>query len=205
MAQGVCRAGRQLAPIDGLSGAGDRLFYSGGHRRHGVDLRFVTDPHGELIWASPTLSGSVHDLAVARERALSSAWPSGRSLAALRDIKGRWRHRYCLRAEEGPQAGEVQGASPETKKVDSRRTLVTRSGCRSGGCRWPARGWGSAGTGTATAPGDQRRCAIGSGLEGGVLPFRAPGQHAAGQGNRRIDPRPPVTFTCGVLPLCVCR
>lgn len=42
-----------LAPIDRLSGAGDRLHYSAKHRRHGVNIQFLTDPHGEPIWASP--------------------------------------------------------------------------------------------------------------------------------------------------------
>ncbi|GAA1779880.1 hypothetical protein [Actinomadura chokoriensis] len=31
--------------------AADRLHYSGKHRRHGVNVQFLTDPHGELIWA----------------------------------------------------------------------------------------------------------------------------------------------------------
>src|SRR5690606_13414536 len=44
-----------LIATDRLSGAGDRLFYPGKHRRHGVNVQFLTDPHGELIWASPAL------------------------------------------------------------------------------------------------------------------------------------------------------
>lgn len=51
-----------LIATDRLSGAGDRLFYSGEHRRHGVNVQFLTDPHGELLWASPALPGSTHDL-----------------------------------------------------------------------------------------------------------------------------------------------
>lgn len=29
-------------------------------------MQFLTDPHGELIWASPALPGSTHDLTAAR-------------------------------------------------------------------------------------------------------------------------------------------
>ncbi|SFQ05174.1 Helix-turn-helix of DDE superfamily endonuclease [Actinomadura madurae] len=47
-----------LAPIDRLSGSNDRLYYSGKHYRHGVNIQFLTGPHGELIWASPVLPGS---------------------------------------------------------------------------------------------------------------------------------------------------
>ncbi|XVQ06912.1 transposase family protein [Spirillospora sp. CA-255316] len=55
-----------LAPIDRLSGMNDRLYFSGKHRRHGVNIQFLTDPHGELIWASAALPGSTHDLTAAR-------------------------------------------------------------------------------------------------------------------------------------------
>ncbi|QXJ21335.1 transposase [Actinomadura graeca] len=55
-----------LVPIDRLAGADDRRFYSGKHRRHSVNVQFLTDPHGRLIWASPTLPGSTHDLTAAR-------------------------------------------------------------------------------------------------------------------------------------------
>lgn len=52
-----------LIATDRLSGTGDRLFYSGKHRRHGVNVQFLTGRYGELIWASPALPGSTHDLA----------------------------------------------------------------------------------------------------------------------------------------------
>ncbi|MGP4029818.1 transposase family protein [Actinomadura sp. 3N407] len=44
-----------LVPTDRPAGDNDRLFYSGKHRRHGVNFQFLTDPHGELIRAPPAL------------------------------------------------------------------------------------------------------------------------------------------------------
>ncbi|MEU8304820.1 transposase family protein [Actinomadura sp. NPDC048955] len=35
-------------------------------RSRGRAVQFLTDPHGELIWASPALPGSTHDLTAAR-------------------------------------------------------------------------------------------------------------------------------------------
>jgi hypothetical protein len=32
-----------------------------------VNIQFLTDPHGELIWASAALPGSTHDLTAARD------------------------------------------------------------------------------------------------------------------------------------------
>lgn len=46
-----------LAPIDRLSGTNNKLYYSGKHRRHEVNIQFLTDPHGRLIWACAALPG----------------------------------------------------------------------------------------------------------------------------------------------------
>ncbi|MEV4591315.1 transposase family protein, partial [Streptomyces chartreusis] len=40
--------------------------YSHKHRRHGVNVQVVTDPDGRLLWLSPALPGSTHDLTAAR-------------------------------------------------------------------------------------------------------------------------------------------
>ncbi|TDC89575.1 transposase family protein [Actinomadura sp. 7K507] len=73
-----------LAPTDRLSGAGDRLHYSGKHHRHGVNIQFLTDPHGRLIWASPALPGSTHDLTAARAHGIIDALTS-RAIACYAD------------------------------------------------------------------------------------------------------------------------
>lgn len=43
-----------------------RADYSHKHRRHGVNMQVVTDPGGRLLWLSPALPGSTHDLTAAR-------------------------------------------------------------------------------------------------------------------------------------------
>ncbi len=73
-----------LAPIDRLSGTNDRLYYSGKHHRHGVNIQFPTDPNGELIWATPTLPGSTHDLTAARTHGIIHALTS-RAIACYAD------------------------------------------------------------------------------------------------------------------------
>ncbi|MEU1894833.1 transposase family protein [Streptomyces pristinaespiralis] len=49
-----------LLPIDRI--AADRPFYSGKHKKHGMNLQVLTDPFGRLLWASPALPGAVHDV-----------------------------------------------------------------------------------------------------------------------------------------------
>jgi hypothetical protein len=53
-----------LIPIDRV--AADRPFYSGKHRRHGMNLQVISSPQGEIWWVSGLLPGAVHDLTAAR-------------------------------------------------------------------------------------------------------------------------------------------
>jgi hypothetical protein len=75
----VLRAGRlayaildgTLIPIDRL--ADERPYYSGKHRRHGVNVQVLADPAGRLVWASPALPGATHDLTAGRATGLIAA------------------------------------------------------------------------------------------------------------------------------------
>jgi hypothetical protein len=48
-----------LIPIDRV--AADRPFYSGKHKRYGMNLQVIAGPDGDLLWVSGALPGSVHD------------------------------------------------------------------------------------------------------------------------------------------------
>ena len=63
-----------LIPIDRV--AADRPFYSGKHRRHGMNLQVIATPGGDIVWVSGPLPGAVHDLTAAR------IWGILRELAA---------------------------------------------------------------------------------------------------------------------------
>jgi hypothetical protein len=53
--------------IDRLGGVLNRLYYSGKHHHHGVNLQGLVDPRrGDLMWISDGLPGSTHDLTAAR-------------------------------------------------------------------------------------------------------------------------------------------
>ena len=53
-----------LIPINRV--AADQPFYSGKHRRHGMNLQVSSSPDGEIMWVSGPLPGAVHDLTAAR-------------------------------------------------------------------------------------------------------------------------------------------
>jgi hypothetical protein len=48
-----------LIPIDRV--AADRPFYSGKHKKHGMNLQVIAGPRGDILWVSAALPGSVHD------------------------------------------------------------------------------------------------------------------------------------------------
>src|ERR1700757_953529 len=48
-----------LIPVDRV--AADRPFYSGKHKRHGMNLQVIASPDGDILWVSGALPGSVHD------------------------------------------------------------------------------------------------------------------------------------------------
>src|SRR6266516_5410517 len=63
-----------LIPIDRVAAA--RPFYSGKHRRLGMNLQVISSPSGDILWVSGPLPGAVHALTVAR------IWGILRELAA---------------------------------------------------------------------------------------------------------------------------
>lgn len=60
-----------LLPIDRI--AADTPYYSGKHKRHGMNVQVLTDPFGRLVWDSPALPGSTHDLTAARTHGIVEA------------------------------------------------------------------------------------------------------------------------------------
>lgn len=60
-----------LLPIDRI--AADTPYYSGEHKRHGMNVQVLTDPFGRLLWASPALPSSTHDRTAARQHGIIEA------------------------------------------------------------------------------------------------------------------------------------
>ena len=81
--RGASKAGHAYVVIDGTlipidRVAADRPFYSGKHRRHGMNLQVIAAPDGDILWVSGPLPGAAHDLTAAR------IWGIIRELAACR-------------------------------------------------------------------------------------------------------------------------
>lgn len=122
-----------LIAIDrvGMRTKSDRPYYSGKHKRHGVNVQVLTDPAGRLIWASPALPGSVHDVKAARRHGLVHAL-TGYDIPVLADrgYQGaRGTVRVPFRGRElaaGPAAVNTAHARLRARHAATRR-LKTRS------------------------------------------------------------------------------
>ncbi|MFI6951555.1 transposase family protein [Streptomyces sp. NPDC050422] len=68
--------GGTLLPIDRI--AADTPYDSGKHKRHGMNVQVLTDPFGRLLWASPALPGSAHDLTAPRAHGIVEALTGAR-------------------------------------------------------------------------------------------------------------------------------
>jgi hypothetical protein len=60
-----------LIPIDRV--ADQKPYYSGKHKSQGVNMQVIADASGRLVWASPALPGSAHDLSTARTHGIIDA------------------------------------------------------------------------------------------------------------------------------------
>jgi hypothetical protein len=103
-----------LIPIDRV--AADRPFYSGKHRKHGMNLQVIASPHGDIVWVSGPLPGAVHDLTAAR------IWGIVRELAACGLVvlgdKG-YLGEDCIRTPH-PVPGTEQARLAEGRQPSSR-------------------------------------------------------------------------------------
>ena len=97
-----------LIPIDRV--AADRPFYSGKHRKHGMNLQVIATPDGDIMWVSGPLPGAVHDLTAARIWGI--VLPTTRG-AGVADERGRESAR--------PRHGQVEVGAPRLSSSRARQ------------------------------------------------------------------------------------
>ncbi len=66
----------------GRKTGGQRAFYSGKHKRHGLNVQTVCSPAGELLWAAAPAPGATVDVTAARKAGIAGA-SSGSSVFSL--------------------------------------------------------------------------------------------------------------------------
>lgn len=77
-----------LLPIDPI--AADTPYYSGKHKRHGMNVQVLADPFGRLLWASPALPGTAHDLTATRQHGITASLSPSRGPAPAAGRRRWW-------------------------------------------------------------------------------------------------------------------
>ena len=125
-----------LIPIDRV--AADRPFYSGKHRRHGMNLQIIASPDGDILWVSGPLPGAVHDLTAAR------IWGIVRELAAaglvvLADKGYHFAGEHIRTPYKGRNKPQSQRSAARTTARSPRWAAAPRVGAGRACRTWPRR------------------------------------------------------------------
>lgn len=109
-----------------MASRGDRVYYSGRHKAHGLNVQTLADPAGHLIWASPPLPGSRHDISAAREHGLLKALASiGVQVLADRGYQGAGRE--CPRVRVPQRSRRKDRATGKLRPLSENQRAVNRS------------------------------------------------------------------------------
>jgi hypothetical protein len=128
-----------MIPVDRV--AADRPFYSGKHKRHGMNLQVIASPCGDILWVSGALPGAVHDK--------KAEWTWG-VLAEL-ETAG-----LVVLADKGYQAAPTRRSptgAGTSRNLRSRPTRPTRSCGHPASARTPSSSPGTSCASSGAAPG----------------------------------------------------
>lgn len=104
----------------GMGSGRDRLYFSGKHKCHGMNVQVIADPAGRLIWASPALPGARHDMGAAREHAIIDALPTaGVKVIVDHGYRGSGFETPQRRRPADPETGERRRLSRNQRDVNS--------------------------------------------------------------------------------------
>jgi len=108
--------------------AHNKLYYSGKHKHHGVNLQALTDPYGRMIWISDGLPGSTHDLTAARAHDILHVINQAQTLHLYADkgyVGGE--SERLLVPRKKPQNAELDDADKEKNRALSQFRAQLRS------------------------------------------------------------------------------
>ncbi|WP_233358924.1 transposase [Thermomonospora amylolytica] len=99
-----------------------------------MNIQFLTDPHGELIWASPALPGSPHDLTAARTHGIVAGLTRWAIACYADNAYDFARHRQWLR-QRGITLRITRRGIDSSTRLGRYRWVVERTMAWLNGCR----------------------------------------------------------------------
>ena len=128
-----------LIPVDRV--AADRPFYSGKHKRHGMNLQVIASPDGGILWVSGALPGAVHDK--------KAEWIWG----VLAELEAAGLVVWLIRATREARTRNSRTAGRTSRNPRSRPTGPTRNSAHPASARTPSSTPGASSASSAAAPG----------------------------------------------------
>ena len=138
-----------LVPAEtwGRKGPGQRLFYSGKHKRHGLNVQTVCSPDGELLWAAAPRPGAAVDITAARQEGIAEALLS--LIGVLADLGYVGWHDEVITGKKKPRGKDMPPAQRAANRLQAQlrckgergnarlkhwKILSTELRCRPGRC-----------------------------------------------------------------------
>jgi hypothetical protein len=123
--------------------AADRPFYSGKHKKHGMNLQVIASPDGGILWVSGALPGSVHDK--------KAEWIWG----VLNELEAAGLVTLAIRATRAPRPRGSRTRGRTSPTLGNRPISPTRNYGHPASARTPSSRPGTSWTSSAAAPGER--------------------------------------------------
>ncbi len=110
----------------GRKTAGQKAFYSGKHKRHGLNVQTVCSPDGELLWTSPPRPGATVDITAARQAGIAEILTS--LIGVLADLGYVGWDEQVITGRRKPRGKEMPPAQRAANKLQAQLRCVGERG-----------------------------------------------------------------------------
>jgi hypothetical protein len=110
----------------GRKTAGQRAFYSGKHKRHGLNVQTVCSPDGELLWAAAPLPGATVDVTAARKAGIAEILTS--LIGVLADLGYLGWDKEVITGRRKPRGKEMSPAQRAANRLQAQLRCVGERG-----------------------------------------------------------------------------
>jgi hypothetical protein len=110
----------------GRKTAGQRAFYSGKHKRHGLNVQTVCSPDGELLWAAAPLPGAAIDVTAARKAGIAEILTS--LIGVLADLGYLGWDKEVITGRRKPRGKEMSPAQRAANRLQAQLRCVGERG-----------------------------------------------------------------------------
>jgi len=110
----------------GRKTAGQRAYYSGKHKRHGLNVQTVCSPDGELLWAAPPRPGATVDVTAARQAGIAEILTS--LIGVLADLGYLGWDEAVITGRRKPRGKELTPAQRAANRLQAQLRCVGERG-----------------------------------------------------------------------------